>query len=42
MFVKPPKADMDQHAGDVRFVPKADMAAIGLAIFAPIRFAPFW
>jgi hypothetical protein len=26
MSALPPKADMDQHAHDVRFVPKADMA----------------
>ena len=25
MSALPPKADIDQHAGDVRFVPKADM-----------------
>jgi hypothetical protein len=25
MFALPPKADMDQHGRDVRFVPKADI-----------------
>jgi hypothetical protein len=27
MSALPPKADMDQHACDVRFVPKADIPA---------------
>ena len=28
MSALPPKADMDQHRGDVRFVPKADIGTL--------------
>ena len=30
MSALPPKADMDQHGRDVRFVPKADIAMLSL------------
>ena len=39
MSALPPKADMDQHRCDVRFVPKADISHCGknVAIRAPRR-----
>jgi hypothetical protein len=42
MSALPPNADIGTQPPDVCFVPKADMAAISLAIFAAIRPAPFW
>ena len=40
MSALPPNADIGTQPPDVCFVPKADMAAISLAIFVAIRPAP--